>query len=348
MIKFHCANCDKKIGVPEQYAGRAVRCPQCQQPAQVPVLEPEPEVELIPIQETTYQDPQDQQPANDNIWTDDLLQPTAPSTNNSYNNYSDDQTADGQSFDPVAPSNHRPLSEPEETPFEKLKINFGVPLALAAGFGAAILCGMLWAMIVKATDWEFGWMAIILGALVGLTMRICTFNRNTIIGVLAALFAVMGILSGKFFIAKWYIMPMLEQEIYTNIVEDDDMMFGIACSHLANKGEFTQQFADQLRDYHYHDFFAQPNYRPNQQNLTPEEEFQLQEAEAYVIELVDSWPDDEREQIVRQTASENLGEAGGFLKNLGMVFCFIAAFSFYDILWILLAIYNSYKAATYE
>lgn len=36
MIRFRCESCKRKIGVPDEYAGKAVRCPQCKQPANVP------------------------------------------------------------------------------------------------------------------------------------------------------------------------------------------------------------------------------------------------------------------------------------------------------------------------
>ena len=36
MVKFRCANCKQKIGVPEEYAGKRVRCPRCKQAATVP------------------------------------------------------------------------------------------------------------------------------------------------------------------------------------------------------------------------------------------------------------------------------------------------------------------------
>ena len=63
MIKFRCENCDKKIGVPEKYAGKLVKCPQCAEPARVPQPEPEPGPELEPV------------PAADNIWSDELMPP---------------------------------------------------------------------------------------------------------------------------------------------------------------------------------------------------------------------------------------------------------------------------------
>jgi DNA-directed RNA polymerase subunit RPC12/RpoP len=36
MIKFHCPHCDQKIGLPQQYAGKQVRCAKCRQTILVP------------------------------------------------------------------------------------------------------------------------------------------------------------------------------------------------------------------------------------------------------------------------------------------------------------------------
>lgn len=63
MIKFHCNVCDKKLGVPPEYAGKKVKCPRCT----TPITVPQPEVPDAP--------------APDSIWTDDLLNPTESSDN---------------------------------------------------------------------------------------------------------------------------------------------------------------------------------------------------------------------------------------------------------------------------
>jgi len=36
MLKFTCSNCNHKIGAPEKYAGKRVRCPKCKAPTRVP------------------------------------------------------------------------------------------------------------------------------------------------------------------------------------------------------------------------------------------------------------------------------------------------------------------------
>ncbi len=68
MIKFHCSGCQKKIGVPENYAGKMVRCPQCKEPAKVPVPAPPAQV-AQPVAAASQE--------NELIWTDDLLKGAA-------------------------------------------------------------------------------------------------------------------------------------------------------------------------------------------------------------------------------------------------------------------------------
>jgi hypothetical protein len=62
MIKFFCSKCDKKIGVPDEYAGKKIRCPRCKQPVRVP------EIEIEPVEE----------PTPETVWPDDLIPKTTP------------------------------------------------------------------------------------------------------------------------------------------------------------------------------------------------------------------------------------------------------------------------------
>lgn len=58
MLQFRCGKCGQKMGVPEAYAGKRVRCPRCQEPARVPLEDrpapsaPEPQ----PIFESRHDD----------------------------------------------------------------------------------------------------------------------------------------------------------------------------------------------------------------------------------------------------------------------------------------------------
>jgi hypothetical protein len=73
MIKFHCEHCDKKLGVPDNYAGKRVRCSQCKNTIVVPHPEPEhveePEFEAFDTEE------------NADPWSDDMFQNQADPQN---------------------------------------------------------------------------------------------------------------------------------------------------------------------------------------------------------------------------------------------------------------------------
>jgi len=77
MIKFNCSKCDKKIGIPGEYAGKLVRCPRCKQPARVPELELEPIDEFVANSLITDDlDSQDESPDFPNLL--DYSQPSQP------------------------------------------------------------------------------------------------------------------------------------------------------------------------------------------------------------------------------------------------------------------------------
>lgn len=74
------------------------------------------------------------------------------------------------------------------------------PLALAAGLLAALLGGSVWAAIVLVTDYEIGWVAWGIGALVGLAMAKVTRTRSRPLAVGAAVLALVGLVAGKGFV----------------------------------------------------------------------------------------------------------------------------------------------------
>ncbi len=94
MIKFRCHHCDKKIGVPENYATKMIKCPQCANPTIVPgVIYEEPATEQIPLADEsapasedqsrqdgfpalTPQVEQDDLTDQDTPWTDEMFETT--------------------------------------------------------------------------------------------------------------------------------------------------------------------------------------------------------------------------------------------------------------------------------
>lgn len=74
------------------------------------------------------------------------------------------------------------------------------PLALAAGLAAALVSGVLWALLVHFTNMEIGYAAWGIGLLVGLAMARLTQVRSQQLAMAAAVLACAGLIAGKVFI----------------------------------------------------------------------------------------------------------------------------------------------------
>jgi len=73
-----------------------------------------------------------------------------------------------------------------------------LPLALLAGFGAAIISAIVWAIVTVSTEYQIGWMAVGIGFLVGLSVRLGK-GIDKLYSVIGALLAFLGCILGNFF-----------------------------------------------------------------------------------------------------------------------------------------------------
>jgi hypothetical protein len=71
-------------------------------------------------------------------------------------------------------------------------------LGLVAGFLAACVSAILWAVITKAASYQIGFMAIGVGILVGLAVRLAGRGRSPLFGIAGALLALLGCVAGNF------------------------------------------------------------------------------------------------------------------------------------------------------
>jgi len=259
----------------------------------------------------------------------------------------------------------------------------GFPLVAGAGFGSAILGGMLWGAITKWTHFEFGMLAWAIGLLVGFSMMIFTDRRSVGLGVLASFFAVMGICSGKYFVAKWYIIPMWQQEVQdedsdfnqefekgfsegiakgialsekdiSEFMIDSDYMFDVGCWYLDNQGVWDDY------DVQYDGEFAGllPSYNAGWMEPPTKRAEVVKTEMKRVRNLVGNWSvEQKRTQILarheEQTAEmqkvvEGFSDVAQEAMNTGFgtFIAFLATFSFFDILWFLMAIGSAYKLAS--
>lgn len=85
-------------------------------------------------------------------------------------------------------------------------------IASAAGMVAAIVGGIIWGLIVIATDYEIGYMATGIGLLSGFAILFFTQKKGLPLQIIAVVSALAGILVGKYFTFYSIVKEMLIEE----------------------------------------------------------------------------------------------------------------------------------------
>ena len=78
-----------------------------------------------------------------------------------------------------------------------------LPFAPLGGLAGALLGGALWAKYIQWTGLTAGWVALAIGIFVGIGVLLVGRSRQFSISLVAALFAVIGILTGKYLDVQW-------------------------------------------------------------------------------------------------------------------------------------------------
>ena len=78
-----------------------------------------------------------------------------------------------------------------------------LPFAPLGGLAGALLGGALWAKYIQWTGLTAGWIALAIGIFTGVGVLLVGRSRRVSISLVAALFAVLGILAGKYLDVQW-------------------------------------------------------------------------------------------------------------------------------------------------
>jgi hypothetical protein len=130
----------------------------------------------------------------------------------------------------------------QETPGES-STDVALPRAVIAGAVAALVGGGLWALVVIGVNYEVGWIAWGVGALVGLVMSRATPARGQTIALLGAVIAGIGLLSGKALIAAYTVSA---RSVTQEIVSDSTLVLQAASWHLDTEIGWPEGIQTQL------------------------------------------------------------------------------------------------------
>jgi len=313
VIKFRCPNCNQKIGVPPSYGGKVVRCAKCehrlrvpQAPGAVPPAKQQDEVAALrAVHEQPAADGSTMPGLGD---VGDLLQleASAPAMEEPLRLKPEMPRQPSSAALGLDPGNNLRSFDTEPVEDEGSGIGktlYKIPLAIGASIGFTVGAAILWTIIASiiGLNW-LHFLCIPVAGAAGCGLVLFTESRNFGLGLLAALIGLFGIFCGKLFLAKWVVLPemenpfaivgeeydkatLTEEQIQANL-EDPKSLFRAACFQLAENGEFDQEFAEKV---------VQANYDGRAPIGEAE---QVQEGMRKVEETLGSWDYEQKRQAI--------------------------------------------------
>ena len=95
-----------------------------------------------------------------------------------------------------------------------------IVLAPTGGLIGAILGGLLWAKYIQWTGLAAGWVAFAIGVFTGLGVLLTSRSRKISVSLIASLFAIIGILWGKYLDVRWNAL----ERIKVQLIEEHELL----------------------------------------------------------------------------------------------------------------------------
>lgn len=352
MIKFRCSSCDKKIGVPPEYAEKLIKCPRCKNAVRVPAENTEqelPEKFLLTRDSRPAADGPAEGPAasdEGSPWSDEILGNT-PTDEQDEHDRDDAKMCprcratlrEGSEF--CVQCGHRVEQIQETDKKEKTPRKFvfaqraaEMPLILLGGICGTLIGAMIWVGIVYTTGFEIGYAAVGIGVLAATGIRLGARDASRDFGALAVALAVAGLITAKLLVVQWVAIPIAEDvltDVFADeIAQEDEVMFGLLCRHLEANGQFNKQIADATIE----------NY--DGEPIPPDLTVEVEQAIKIIWERLALLTAEQRTEIVKsqmQEMTENVFSEVTYTDKLK-----IAIETWYfDVLWFFFAIMGAYK-----
>lgn len=275
MIKFRCPHCEQKLGVPDNYAGRRIRCNKCNEPSRVPV--PRPIVEAPSPRPTPTPAPAGiKSPAPikevldaDQLLTDpnpmpeiELVKRAAPPIKQGLEFIEEDpedqarqeairlarqQRTKGRTAKESKPAPQAPGKDTSSrTPALSIIDNIPEVLRLPLGLAASVIITLAmiggWVICSRTTSNALCFVALFIPIAAAMGLRIFTVDRSFVLGIFAVVIGLAGIAAGKYAIAKYVVIPYSEDFVNEEVLQDLDTLLADP-KHQLPQGESAKFYA---------------------------------------------------------------------------------------------------------
>ena len=242
-VKVRCPACQTKLRMKGEVFGRKILCPQCGQKFRVNAPQRAAPAEELPSPVPS----RSKRPA---------ARPRPQASNDDFL----DAISAGHPADEFGADDGLPLSDYQRSQIDRKKkvadasagrskkkkrrssgsesAALGFITMIAAALVGGLVGSMLWAGIVYATGFQIGFMAVVVGALVGISVCIVRTDDGQLPGIIAAVVALLAIIGGKLAAAVLLANSYTDEVIYRD-VKDNNVMI----AHVAGKvaGEWTAE-----------------------------------------------------------------------------------------------------------
>lgn len=342
MIKFQCSHCSQKLGVPQEYAGKRVRCSKCQQVSVVPAPADVAGIEL----ERSPQPPP----------------PPAPETDDLERNGAIRDAARGRDRGAIVPPPIPRDSAARGGAAAEVAKGMGkIPLSLGFSVLLMSLCIILWVFVGRITGMEIGFLVLLVPTAGAWGLTYFTDNRGVMMALLAVFIGFAGMVGGKVAVAKWVIYPILQEKISQ---KDSEFTQGFR-EGLEGIGQLTPEDVEwMIEDDEVMVYIAALDVPLERQTVkamylldeeTPDYEVAPEVVHGFekAYEKLDIWDAQQKESCLRKhytVFNEISSECDTELlinsdvgKAVTGIIAFIAAFGFLDLIWFPMGLYGAWK-----
>jgi hypothetical protein len=264
---------------------------------------------------------------------------------------------------PIVSQEHIPIPEYRMEPGPKrersgegmaVMKDFGkIPLSILLSFGLAIGVAALWGGVAMATGFIFNIFAVGVAAAAAAGLIILQEDRNIGLGLLGAFIGLIGIFCGKYFIAKWAVMPHVQDyvdsgldgvdsqtfnpEEMSELLKDPDIVYNVTCMQLSQEGQFSQETAMEI--------IVAKITEKDPSELSSD----ARSAREKIASALTEWNDDKKAEAIRmQYGPLQRAVAEKFLDSkvgsaITTVAAFIGSFSLSDLIFFPIALWTAFK-----